>query len=158
MVFKVLLFNWIHFQNLSWSTWILQPQVLGIQLTLITLKLPRTSMWNFLQSSSAPFSTSFLSLTSKLRFWSAGGCADDIGLKAGALKRFVIRWWRDIGEQPCVWSNFGLRFIGCDVDHLLEVLSLGRLQGLQQLHWIPCVQFDPDLPILDIIAENHTGI
>ena len=44
------------------------------------------------------------------------------------------------------------------MDHLLEVLSLGRLQGLQQLHWIPCVQFDPDLPILDIIAENHAGI
>ena len=71
---------------------------------------------------------------------------------------FVIRWWRDIGEQPCVWSNFGLRFIGCDVDHLLEVLSLGRLQGLQQLHWIPCVEYHPDLPILDIIAENHAGI
>ena len=44
------------------------------------------------------------------------------------------------------------------MDHLLEVLSLGRLQGLQQLHWIPCVQYDPDLPILDIIAENHAGI
>ena len=44
------------------------------------------------------------------------------------------------------------------MEHLHEVLSLGRLQALQQLHWIPCVRYDPDLPILNIIAENHPGI
>ena len=70
----------------------------------------------------------------------------------------MFRWWRDIGEQPCVWSDFGLWFIGCNVEHLHEVLSLGRLQALQQLHWVPCVRYDPDLPILDSIAENHPGI
>ena len=70
----------------------------------------------------------------------------------------LFRWWREIGEQPCVWSNFELRFIGCDVTHLLEVLSMGRLQALEQLYWVPCVRYDPDAPILDIIAENHAGI
>ena len=42
--------------------------------------------------------------------------------------------------------------------HLLEVLSLGRLQALEQLYWVPCVRYDPDAPILDVIAENHAGI
>ena len=54
----------------------------------------------------------------------------------------LFRWWREIGEQPCVWSNFELRFIRCDMTHLLEVLSLGRLQALEQLHWVPCVRYD----------------
>ena len=71
----------------------------------------------------------------------------------------MFRWWREIGEQPCVWSNFRLRFIGCDVEHLLEVLSLRRLQALEQLHWVPCVRYDPDVPILNIVAaEKHAGI
>ena len=42
--------------------------------------------------------------------------------------------------------------------HLLEVLSMGRLQALEQLHWVPCVRYDPDAPILSIIAENHAGL
>ena len=57
------------------------------------------------------------------------------------------RFWREVGEQPCLWSSLKLKFLAVDgkpnkdtdgptgwTKDLQRVLSMKRLQALQQLN------------------------
>jgi len=49
----------------------------------------------------------------------------------------VCRWWRKMGEDPCLWAKFKLQIplaLPCPCHGLQDVLSLGRLQSLEYFH------------------------
>ena len=86
------------------------------------------------------------------------------------------RFWREVGEQPCLWSTLKLKFLAVngkpnkDTDgptgwtqDLQRVLSMKRLQALQQLNldfsftvqdvvWRDCIRF------LQIITRNSPTV
>ena len=92
--------------------------------------------------------------------------------------KFICRAWREVGEQPCLWSSLKLKFLAVNgepradpdgpigwTQDLKEVLNMKRLQTLQQLTldfsltglfinvmWKDCICF------LQIISKNSPTV
>ena len=71
------------------------------------------------------------------------------------------RFWREVGEQPCLWSSLKLKFLAVDgkpnkdtdgptgwTQDLQRVLRMKRLQALQQLN------LDFSLTVQDVLLQD----
>ena len=72
----------------------------------------------------------------------------------------MLRWWREVGEGASLWANFKfkLNFIARSPLQLIEVLTMPRLQCLQEIG-LQCVQYIITLPaLLQLIIDKCPGI
>ena len=66
----------------------------------------------------------------------------------------MYRWWRGVGEAPCLWAKLKLNFrhLTFPHTHILQVLSLKRLQCLEYLS-LRCKD-DGSIAALEIIVSE----
>ena len=75
----------------------------------------------------------------------------------------MCRWWRELGEEPSLWTGFKLHFTfhpDCNREEILfELLSLRRLQTLQYIHlYVFMSSWKTILQSLEIISDSQPPI